>query len=81
MPVRHLSALAGSVAELGAEIGVLAVPSESAAEAARALAAAGVRGILNFAGASVGPIPGVAVKDVDLTLGLETLAVQLPAAG
>lgn len=81
VPIRHLSALAGSVAELGAEIGVLAVPADGAAGAAGALAGAGIRGILNFAGASVGPFPGVAVKDVDLTLSLETLAVQLPAAG
>ncbi len=67
--------------ELGAEIGVLAVPPESAEGAARALAEAGVRGILNFAPATVGPFAGTTVKNVDLTLSLETLAIQLtPAA-
>ncbi len=81
VPIRHVSTLPSSVAELGAEVGVVAVPAESAGEAAAALTAAGVRGILNFAGAAVGPFPGVAVKNVDLTLSLETLAVQLSAAG
>lgn len=79
VPIRHVSALGPSVAELGAEIGVVAVPAESAAEVACRLAAAGVRGILNFAPAGVGSFPGTAVKNVDLTLTLETLAVQLPA--
>lgn len=77
VPVRHVSALEASVGELGAEIGVLAVPSEAAETSARALAGAGVRGILNFTTAAVGPLPGTTVKDVDLTLSLETLAVQL----
>lgn len=81
VPIRHVSSLADSVAELGAEVGVLAVPAESADEAARRLAGSGVRGILNFASASVGPFPAVLVKNVDLTLSLETLVVQLRAAG
>ena len=81
IPIRHVSTLLPSVAELGAEIGVVAVPAESAAEAARTLVGAGIRGILNFAGASVGPFAGIPVKNVDLTLSLETLAVQLSAAG
>ncbi|MCL4807732.1 MAG: redox-sensing transcriptional repressor Rex, partial [Thermoanaerobaculia bacterium] len=78
VPIRHTETLADSVVELGAEIGVLTVPVEAAEEAARTLAAAGVQGILNFASANVGPFPGTAVKNVDLTLSLETLAVQMP---
>lgn len=81
VPIRHTETLPGSVVELGAEIGVLTVPAESADEAARALAASGIRGILNFASASVGPFPGTTVKNVDLTLTLETLVVQMPPAG
>jgi redox-sensing transcriptional repressor len=81
VPIRHLGTLPASIVELGAEIGVLAVPPESAEGAARALAEAGVRGILNFAPTTVGPFAGTAVKNVDLTLSLETLAIQLtPAA-
>lgn len=79
VPIRHVSTLADSVAELGAEIGVVAVPAESARAAAQGLVHAGIRGILNFAGTGVGPFPRVCVKDVDLMLGLETLAVQLSA--
>ncbi len=79
VPIRHTAALSDSIAELGAEIGVLAVPVEGAGSAARALAAAGIRGILNFAPANLGGIPGTTVKNVDLTLSLETLAIQLSA--
>jgi len=81
VPIRHTGTLREAVGELGAEIGVLAVPAESADDAARALARAGVRGILNFAPATVGPFDGATVKNVDLTLSLETLAIQMPAAG
>ena len=81
VPIRHTGTLREAVGELGAEIGVLAVPAESADDAARALAQAGVRGILNFAPATVGPFDGATVKNVDLTLSLETLAIQMPAAG
>lgn len=81
IPIRHAETLTASVAELGAEIGVLAVPPESAAVAALSLARAGVRGILNFAPTTVGPFAGATVKNVDLTLSLETLAIQLAPAG
>jgi redox-sensing transcriptional repressor len=79
VPIRHAATLPEAVAELGAEIGVLAVPPESAPGAARTLARAGVRGILSFAPTPLGPLPGTAVRNVDLTLSLETLAIQLPA--
>jgi redox-sensing transcriptional repressor len=79
VPVRHVDALRETVSELGAEIGVLAVPADSAARAATALVEAGVRGILNFAPAAIGPVPGATVRTVDLTLFLETLAIQLAA--
>ena len=78
IPIRHASTLREAVEELGAEIGVLAVPAESAEGAARALSQAGVRRILNFAPATIGPISGAIVRNVDLTLSLETLAVHLP---
>ena len=79
VPIRHAATLPEAVAELGAEIGVLAVPAESAPDAARTLARAGVRGILSFAPTPLGPLPGTTVRNVDLTLSLETLAIQLPA--
>ena len=81
VPILHVDELPRSVAELGAEIGVVTVPAGEAPRAARALADAGVRGVLNFAPATVGPFPAATVKNVDLTLFLESLAVHLSAAG
>lgn len=77
LPVSDLSAGSGAV---HAEIGVLAVPAESVAEASRALVDAGVRAILNFAPATLPPIPGIVVKNVDLTLFLENLGFLLASA-
>jgi redox-sensing transcriptional repressor len=71
------SGIAADVRALRAEIGVVAVPSESAAEVASELASGGVKAVLNFAPVSVPPIPGVLVKNVDLTFFLETLSFQL----
>jgi redox-sensing transcriptional repressor len=65
------------VKEMRAQIGVLAVPGELAPRAAADLVEAGVRAILNFTAATVGPLRGVTVKTVDLTLFLESLSFQL----
>ena len=80
VPIRHVSTLAASVLELGAEIGVLAVPAEEAEGVVRFLAEAGVRALLNFTTTSLEPLAGVAVRDVDLTLSLEMLAIRLSTA-
>lgn len=77
VPIRHVSTLTAAIAELGAEIGVIAVPAEGAEAVALTLASSGISGILNFAPASVGDIPGATVRNVDLTLSLQTLAIQL----
>jgi redox-sensing transcriptional repressor len=71
--------MAEVVAATGAELGVLAVPAESAQAVADALIAAGVRGLLNFAPAVLRVPHGVSVVSVDLTVQLEQLAflVQL----
>lgn len=63
-----------AVAALGAELGVLAVPAESAQEVADALTAAGIRGILNFAPTVLRVPPGVSLVAVDLAVQLEQLA-------
>jgi redox-sensing transcriptional repressor len=75
--IRDASGIAADVRALCAEIGVVAVPPESAAEVASELATGGVKAVLNFAPVSVPPIPGVLVKNVDLTFFLETLSFQL----
>jgi redox-sensing transcriptional repressor len=81
LPVHGPEEMAAVVAATGAELGVLAVPAESAQAVADALIAAGVRGLLNFAPAVLRAPPGVSVVSVDLTVQLEQLAflVQLSA--
>ena len=67
------------VRSLGAELGIVAVPWESAQEVGEILAAAGVRGVLNFAPAVLRLPAGIAVVNVDLTIQLEQLAFQVQA--
>jgi redox-sensing transcriptional repressor len=62
------------VAHTGAELGILTVPAEAAQSVTDELAAAGVRGILNFAPAVLKMPPGVSLVTVDLTVQLEQLA-------
>jgi redox-sensing transcriptional repressor len=62
------------------EIGVLAVPAEAVPAAAVVLRNAGVKAILNFAPITLAPVPGLEVKNVDLTLFLENLSYRLASA-
>ncbi|MDD5218706.1 MAG: redox-sensing transcriptional repressor Rex [Candidatus Omnitrophica bacterium] len=50
------------------DIGIIAVPKESAQEAADLIVLAGLKGIVNFAPASVTVPKGVRVKDIDFTI-------------
>jgi redox-sensing transcriptional repressor len=67
------------IAETGAELGLMSVPSEASQGVADALIAAGIRGLLNFAPQVLRVPTGVSVVSVDLTVQLEHLAflVQL----
>jgi redox-sensing transcriptional repressor len=65
------------IRESGAEIGVLAVPAEAAQENYEALAAAGIKAVLNFAPVRVKRIQGALLKNVDLRINLEELAFFL----
>jgi len=69
--------LAAILEESGAEIGVLAVPAESAQENYDRLAQAGIKGVLNFAPVRVKAAAGVPLKNVDLRINLEELAFFL----
>lgn len=77
VPILDVHTLEESVAQLHLEIGVLAVPPEGALRLAERMAGAGVRAILNFAPVSVPALPGLLVRNVDLTFFLESLAFQL----
>jgi redox-sensing transcriptional repressor len=78
--VEPVTDLRRRVKALGAELGIVAVPWEAAQEVGDALAAAGVRGVLNFAPAVLRLPAGIAVVNVDLTIQLEQLAFQVQAA-
>ena len=81
-PLQHLTIrpsgeLETVVRELSAEIGILAVPTQAAADNYEALVRAGVRSILNFAPVQLATYPNVRVKTVDLLIFLEELAFFL----
>jgi redox-sensing transcriptional repressor len=67
--------------ETGAELAVVAVPSESAQAVADALVSAGVRGILNFAPVRLRVPSEVRLVSVDLTVQLEQLAFLVQTSG
>jgi len=79
LEVLPVAELRGRVRRLGAELGIVAVPYESAQEVGHLLAAAGTKGVLNFAPAVLRLPAGVAVVNVDLTIQLEQLAFQVQA--
>ncbi len=74
LPVRPFADLSGVIAEHGACIGVIATPASAAQQVAGALAAAGVRSILNFAPVVLAVPDGVDVRKVDLSIELQILA-------
>lgn len=78
--VRPLSELPKVVAEHGVRIGIIAVPREAAQEVGQLLVDAGVSGILNFAPARIdaGSVP---VTNVDFTVALEQLALEVTMSG
>jgi redox-sensing transcriptional repressor len=65
------------IGRFGIEIALLCVPPEAAQGTAEKLAAAGIRGILNFAPVVLKLPPAVAVRDVCLKEELRALAVRL----
>jgi redox-sensing transcriptional repressor len=77
VPVLPTSALAREVKARGVQIGILAVPAESAQTVADQLVAAGIRAILNFAPTRLRVPRDVRLKDVDLSIELETLSFYL----
>lgn len=74
LTVEASDTLAERAAALGAELGVLTVPGDVAQGVADVLAAANVRGILNFAPVVLRLPPSVRLVTVDLAIQLEQLA-------
>ncbi len=74
LEIHALESVPAVIGATGAELGLLTVPSESAQAVADMLAAAGVRGLLNFAPVVLRLPPHVSLVSVDLTVQLEQLA-------
>jgi redox-sensing transcriptional repressor len=75
--VEHVDRLAQRVEELGATIGIIAVPRWACQTVADAMGSSGLRAILNFAPAKIEAPEGVNVRSVDLARELECLAYYL----
>lgn len=76
LPMDRLSEV---VASQGVKMGVIAVPAEVAQQVADAMVAAGIRGILNFAPASLTVPERIPVFPVELSVHLEQLAFRIRA--
>lgn len=81
LTVLHADALRTETERLGLEIGVIAVPARAAQGVADRLVAAGVRGILNFAHRRIQIPAHVALRTVNLSIELESLAFAIKALG
>jgi redox-sensing transcriptional repressor len=77
LKVEPVAGLVERVAALGAELGVLTVPGDTAHAVAEALVTAGIRGILNFAPVVLKLPRRVRLVTVDLAIQLEQLAFQV----
>jgi redox-sensing transcriptional repressor len=81
LTVHALEAMPAGLAETKAELGVLTVPSQAAQSVAEVLAAAGIRGVLNFTPQVLRLPPHISVVSVDLTVQLEQLAFLVQLGG
>ena len=77
MPVHHVNDMPRVVKEKGVDIGFLTVPHGAAQDAADALVAAGVKGILNFAPSVINVPDDVHVEPVDFLAGLKRLSFYI----
>jgi redox-sensing transcriptional repressor len=83
LTILHVDELGAEVARLGIEIGVIAVPARAAQAVVDRLVAAGARGILNFAHRRIQVPTSVALRNVNISIELESLsfAIKVPSGG
>jgi redox-sensing transcriptional repressor len=79
--IQPLRDLPGEAKARNLQIAIVAVPAESAQAVAEKLAAAGIRAILNFAPGRIRIGKDSRLKNVDLSIELETLSFYLAQAG
>lgn len=81
VPVFASAQLAREVKARGIHIAIVAVPAEAAQTVTDHLVAAGIKAVLNFAPARLKVPRDVRLKDVDLSIELETLSFYLAKGG
>lgn len=81
VPIVASRDLAREIKTRGIQIGVVAVPAESAQAVTDQLVAAGIRAVLNFAPTRLKVPRDVRLKNVDLSIELETLSFYLAKSG
>jgi redox-sensing transcriptional repressor len=80
IPVLDVRRLSEIVGKNHVDIGIIAVPAESAQTVCDSFADAGINAILNFAPLQIKVRAGVKVKSVDLRINLESLSFHLKNA-
>src|SRR5215510_14222017 len=81
VPVMSTRDMARELKARGIQIGIVAVPAEGAQAVTDQLVAAGVRAVLNFAPARLRVSREIRLKQVDLSIELETLSFYLAKDG
>ena len=77
VPILHVDRFAGMAQAGEIDIAVVAVPSDAAQPVVNMAVAAGVRAVLNFSPGALQVPAGVKLKNVDLTVSLESLSFFL----
>ena len=81
VPIFTSGAMPREIKARGVQIAIVAVPGESAQTVTDQLVAAGIRAVLNFAPARLRVPRDVRLKNVDLSIELETLSFYLAKGG
>jgi redox-sensing transcriptional repressor len=81
VPIFPVAELAREVRARSIQIAIVAVPADAAQTVTDQLVAAGIKTILNFAPARIRVPRDVRLKDVDLSIELETLSFYLAQGG
>lgn len=77
IPVRPINTLEDIIRDNGIELGVIAVPSEKAQDAADMLVKAGIKGILNFSFSRITVPANIDIRNVDFTILLDTMTYTI----
>jgi redox-sensing transcriptional repressor len=77
VPIHHIEECAEVVQRTGAELAIVVTPGPAAQSAVDKLAAAGIRGFLNFAPGKIEVSDAISLRHVDITIELEGLTYAL----